>query len=153
MSQIVKDPLFRYYNCNLQAPRIKANEIYTDKISFGTYTDSDINVESGKFNSMNTTFVISPEDFSLNRLNACGELTLYAINNDLNISHVLMIVATKSAGTISTSNVVAYQSVGNCINNSGTTTIIPTAVPSGSTNILITFPFSVYLKWIWRGAF
>jgi hypothetical protein len=150
LRQLTKDPIYRYYNCNIQAPRIRANEIYTEKISFGTYAESDVNLESGKFDLIGTVFDIFPADFA--RSNACGELTLYAVNNDLSISHVMMIVATKSGGTISTANVVAYQSVGNCIKTSGTTTIIPTAVPSGSTGIRATFPFEVYLKWIWRGA-
>lgn len=148
--QLTKDPWYRYYNCNIQAPKIKANEIYTEKISFGTYAESDVNLESGKFDFVGTTFNITPADFA--RSNACGELTLYAINNDLSISHVMMIVATKSGGTISASNVVAYQSVGNCIKTSGNTTITPTATPYGTTGITATFPFAVSLKWVWRGA-
>lgn len=150
MSALVpKDSSYRYYNCNIQAPRLKADEIYASKISYDSYSDSSILVQDGKFLTPSTTFTLSPS--ALQATNCCGEISVYAKSLTLNISHILMITIAKTEGALLTSNVIIYQSVGNCVDTSSTTTIMPTAVPSGNSSVLITFPFLVTCSYVFRG--
>lgn len=145
MSSALKNPLYRYYNCNIQCPKFISNEIQADKVSFSSYSNG-IMLETGEFVNNANTFTISPQCLSGN--NCCGELTVYLKNDSLFYSHVVMILVSKSNGTIPTANVVLYQNSGNVV---GTTQI--TAAPSGTSSVLITLPagFLCTAKWIFRG--
>lgn len=142
MSSALKNPLYRYYNCNIQCPKFISNEIQADKVSFASYAN-DVKLEVGEVVNAVTSFIVSPMCLSLP--NCCGELTLYLKNETLFYAHVVMILVSKSNGTIPASNVVMYQNVGNL------TSI--TAAPSGTTGVLVTLPTGMpcTAKWIYRG--
>lgn len=150
----IKDILYRYYNCNIQAPKIKANEIYADKISFGTYTDNDVNLYGGKVETLGMTFEIDIPYLGQAYENNCGELTVYALNPLLNLAHVMMALITKSNSVMTTtSNIVVYQNFGNASITNATTgvTTDPSIIAQNNTKVIVAFPQNVYIKWVWRG--
>lgn len=142
MSSNLKNPLYRYYNCNIQCPKFIASEIQGDKVSFNSY-DNGIVLETGEFTTSGTSFTITPA--CLAQANCCGELTVYFKNATLFYSHISMILVTKTNGVIADTNVVLYQNLGNITS--------VTAVKSGNTGVTITLTSgqSCFAKWIFRG--
>ena len=142
MSSNLKNPLYRYYNCNIQCPKFIASEIQGDKVSFNSY-DNGIVLETGEFTTSGTSFTITPA--CLTQANCCGELTVYFKNATLFYSHIAMILVTKTNGVIADTNVVLYQNLGNITS--------VTAAKSGNTGVTITLTSgqSCFAKWIFRG--
>lgn len=141
MSSALKNPLYRYYNCNIQCPKLLCNEIQATNVSFSSYTNG-IKLETGEFTTSASTFTISPN--CLTQTNCCGELTVYFKNDTLSFAHVAMILVSKTNGTIPVQNVVLYQNLGN---------LTVTAAPSGSTGVTVDTGAgnTCFAKWIFRG--
>lgn len=147
----IKDYLYRYYNCNIQAPKLKANEIYADKISFDNYSPSNIYVKSGKSDIMEKVHEIQIDSFTNPTVNNCGELIVYALNDSVNLSHVLMAIVTKTNNTISnTNNILIYQTFGNCNVDSTNVPVQPTVTCPDNQRIYVNFPQAMNIRWIWR---
>lgn len=146
---MLKDILYRYYNCNIQAPKMKADEMHADKISFNGYTDSQINVYSGYFDVLGTTFYLDIPYLGSDYANNCGDLTVFAVNTSLQLVHVIMICIAKQNNTM-LGGIIPYQNYGNCNVTSSGVSQLPTVTTSGSTRVVITFPQAVNMKYIWR---
>lgn len=134
---MLKNLLYRYYNCNIQCPKVLSDEIKTSKLEFDSWTASGIVLQSGEID-FGTTFDISPTSLSLR--NAVGELTVYLKNDGEEMVHIIMMIITKTAGTMNPP--LNYQTVGNL-----NTVVIST--PSSTTVRIVVTPGAV-CKWIWR---
>jgi len=135
---IVRDPLYRYYNANLQTPRLKCEELYVKTLNATSWTQNGVVLETGDL-PFATVFNISPE--CLADPTCCGELTLYLKNEGQKMSAVVMNVVTKAGGTLSPP--VTYQNVGNF-------TTVTLTTPNAST-VRVTIAPGGICKWIWRG--
>lgn len=150
---ITKNPAYRYYNCNIQAPRLLGTEIHGDQISFDRY-ENGMGFETGNNADYNKEHVIILSSLDDINPDMCGELTVYAQNIANKLSHVLMIVITKNNNVMTNDDVVLYQSVGNCRITTGSTTTLPTVVPfqdAPDGGVRIEFPYSMTIRWVWRG--
>lgn len=134
-------PGYRYYNCNIQSPKLLSGEIQADKISFSSYINSGILVENGSL-AWNNMFNISPTAFQAE--NCCGDLTLYFRNDIDGKSAVIMIGLTKINNNWSTGVQQLYQVIGN----------VTVTISTPSTSVLrVTIGGGVYgnCSWIYRG--
>lgn len=147
MSSIVRDPDYRYYNCNIQAPKLYGSEIHADKISFDEYTESGVMLETG-ISPLNTTHTIAIK--CLTKSNCCGELTLYLKNEITNIAQVIMLTLSKTGGTFTSGNINEYQRWGNYSTTSGQNYTYSTPTTSSVGIALTGGPAEI--KWVWRGA-
>ena len=107
------EPDFRYYNCNLQAPKMKCGKLDVDETTTGHLSPSGLCVDNG-YKSLSTTHTFTSTDIPcLANSNASGELTLYFKNNKLGRANVTLAVLIKLAGTLSTTSSMWYQRIGN----------------------------------------
>lgn len=136
---IIRDPDYRYYNCNLQTPNLKCENLKTETLDFTSWKASGINLESG-YIPFATAFQISPS--SLSQFNAAGELTVYLKNDPENYTHVLMYLVTKTGGVLNAP--LDYQKYGNF-------TTLTTSI-SGTNTVTITIDPGAVCRWIWRGV-
>jgi len=141
MTTKLGEPDYRYYNCNLQAPKIKCGLFEADEISSTCLIPSGICQYNGVFQYATTFTFTSTEIPLLSNPNCSGELTLYCKNDFQKMANVTMIIVVKANGTIT--NADFYQRVGN----------IPSVTSSivGNTIKVVTSP-SCICKWIFRGA-
>lgn len=134
---IVRNPIYRYHNCNLQSPRLLCEDLKTDTLEFNRWTASGITLQSGELDFANV-FLISPTSLALS--NAVGELTVYLKNEAENYVHIVMYIITKTGGILNTP--LNYQTVGNL-------NTVTTSTPNNSTVRIAIDPGAV-CKWIWR---
>lgn len=138
---MIKDMWYRYYNCNIQCPRIKCEMLSTSQIGIvdGLMFGS-VFMETGDA-GFGEAFNISPQCLSNN--NCCGELTCYIKNDATSDVSVVMIAVAKSKGVIATPTV--YQRV-------GTYGLVTSSVLS-TTTVRVILPTSLQGQcyWIWRG--
>lgn len=132
---------FRYYNCNIQAPKLKCKELLADTYTLGALTPSSINTYNGVF-SFNNTFIFTTSQIPLlANNNMSGELTLYLQNSGEAYSNVTMSVITKAGGTIQQTNI--FQRIGNMISVNMTS--------SSNTTVTVTTNPYVICSWVFRG--
>jgi hypothetical protein len=133
------DPNYRYYNCNLQCPKLITKEFQATTASFNQWQPSGIGFENG-FLDYNTTFNIAPN--ALQQSTSCGELTLYMKNTiGTQLAAVLMIIVSKTGGTIT--QALPYQTV----SNFGALNV----AILNNTTIQVTCSPAALCRWIWRG--
>lgn len=138
---ITKDPTFRYYNCNLQAPKIKCSTITIDKIEGGLkYGSTGVVTLTGLF-STNTTFVLNTTNFlPLNKKNFVGELSLYVMLPD------------KSGGVIQVA-IVRYDNVTQYVNVYQQTGNVTISASTFQNTITFTSSTLVSCSWFYRGTY
>jgi len=136
------EPDYRFSNCNIQAPKIKAGEIQSNKISFQSFQNSGIRYEDRKL-PMAKIFNIQPELY--NSSNVSSELTLYLKNQALSKTSVVQIIAVKCANswTDVNSSIVNYQTVGPIK--------VTNIYPLTSNTLEITVDTSCDCYWVCRG--
>jgi hypothetical protein len=137
------DPNYRWYNCNLEAPRIKCRELNAQSINnFGSQ-----DVTSGVFTysgskPMSTTHVFTATDIPLIGKSAFNsEISFYFANSSNDVGNITMAGANKNA----TSGVVCtiYQRI-------GTMTSVD-ASSNGATGFTITVNPAAECRWVCRG--
>lgn len=141
-SGITRDPDYRYYNCNIQAPRIKCELLDPDQIN-----DSEIHMMSG-LTSYNGIFPLFGNQFTfdstvlpiMTQKNVSGELTLYLKNDYTNQCNVTTIILIKTDNILT--NADFYQRVGNF--TSLTTGIV-------ANNLVVNTSPSCFCRWFFRG--
>lgn len=141
---IVKDPFYRYYNCFIQCPRIKCEELEAKRITQqGEYSPSGITVYNGWF-PVSSTFTFTTVEIPLLANSTCnGELTLYLNDNAGGIANVSLIYVIKVNGTISSSASLVAQRYGNM--NDVSLSV------SGNTVIISVSP-ATECRWMYRGV-
>ena len=138
------DGNYRWYNCNLQAPKIKTSAIDTDILNYTHIGLNGPRVYSG-YKSMSTTHTFSVTDIpSFQMTNMSGELTVYMVNNASNSSNVTMIGITRSANTFPAGGTVWYQRIGNF-------TSVTVTAPVNGTSVIITVNPASECRWVYRG--
>jgi len=136
---IVKDPLYRYYNCNIQAPRLKCGVIDAEEVTSSVLANG-LSTLNGMFPYGNTFLFNSSVIPNLGQTCVCGELTLYLKNESLNLAHVVTIILIKSGGVLT--NADFFQRVGNF--NTVTTSIV-------SNNLRVVISPAGICRWVFRG--
>ena len=136
---IVKDPLYRYYNCNIQAPRLKCGVIDADQITT-PFLSNGLSTLNGVFPYGNTFLFNSSVIPNLAQNCVCGELTLYIKNESLNLANVVTFILIKSNGVLT--NADFYQKVGNF--NTVTSSIV-------SNNLRVVISPGGMCRWVFRG--
>lgn len=136
-----RDPSYRYYNCNLQAPKIKCHTVTADTLHLASM--NGLFVESGDLPYGNV-FDVTVQ--SLLKDTACGEVTCYIVNDAAFTSGVLLITAFKSNKLL---NAILYQNIGNYTSGVGVTITIVNNI-----TIRITLPTGNYgtCQWVFRGV-
>lgn len=146
------DPNFyRYYECNIECPKLKASKhLRCDQCTATSIASTSISSETYDFGSGIKTYtgfspfgtvhtITSAELPPLSGLECAGEITFFLSNNDTYIN-VAMASIVKAKGTIL--QTLLYQKVGNftsaVLTNSGNN-IVLTIAPGGT------------CKWIYRG--
>jgi hypothetical protein len=132
------DPDYRYYNCNIQCPKLKSNTFQTDSFESASLSPSNIQCENG-YGGPSLTFDIAPA--ALQASNSTGELTVYLKNELAPTIAVIMIVVSKSGGVIT--QALPYQTV-------STFTTATVSIPN-NTSIRITMYPAGKVQWIWQG--
>ena len=136
------EPDFRYYNCNLQAPKMKCSKLDVDETTTGHLSPSGLCVDNG-YKSLSTTHTFTSTDIPcLANSNASGELTLYFKNNKLERANVTLIIIRKTAGVIV--DYGWYQRIGNM-------DAVDITAPS-STSIVATVSPAAEMRWFFRGV-
>ena len=139
MSSIVKDPIYRYLNCNLQTPNMKTGKLTATSVDIESLSN-DLFTSHGIF-LFGSSFTFSSSVIpALSQRNCSGELTLYIKNNSLNVANVTTIILIKTNNTLT--NADFYQRVGNLA--SLTTAIV-------SNNLVVTISPGATCRWVFRG--
>jgi hypothetical protein len=136
------DPEYRYYNCNLQTPKIKCGNLTADKYTLGALSSSGIITYDGIFPFSNTFIFTTSHIPLLANDNMSGELTLYLRNETADYSNVTLSIVTKAGGTIQQTNI--YQRIGNM-------TSVDMTSASSTTVTVTTSPY-VRCYWVFRGV-
>ena len=139
MSSIIKDPIYRYLNCNLQTPNMKTGKLTATSVDIESLSN-DLYTSHGIFlfgNSFTFSSAVIP---ALSQRNVSGELTLYIKNDSLNVANVTTIILIKTNNTLT--NADFYQRVGNLA--SLTTAIV-------SNNLVVTISPGATCRWVFRG--
>lgn len=137
------EPDFRYYNCNLQAPKMKCSKLDVDETTTGHLSPSGLCVDNG-YKSLSTTHTFTSTDIPcLADSNASGELTLYLKNNKLGKANVTMGVVVKLEGEINSSATMFYQRIGNMDS-------VDVTVTTSSLTFLVS-P-AAECRWVFRGV-
>lgn len=87
--QSIKDAAFRYYNCNIQAPKLKGNEITCDKLQSGSISCSTLTCSSITQNKVYSGYLTGVSEFLLTYLNIpelansqiSGKLEIYILQS------------------------------------------------------------------------
>lgn len=132
------DPNYRYYNCNIQCPKLKSKTFQADSAEITTWSPSGIYNENGTV-PYGSVLDIAPT--ALLQKNCTGELTLYMKNDTANATELVMIIVTKSNDVIT--EALPYQTIG--------TFAQATLTVPNNTTIRITSSPPCNLYWIWRG--
>lgn len=132
---------FRYYNCNIQAPKLKCKELSADTYTLGALTPSSIYSYNGVFPFSNTFIFTTTQIPLLANSNMSGELTLYLKNSSQGYSNVTMAVITKASNTIQQTNI--FQTIGNMTS--------VTMTSSSNTTVTVTTDPYVICSWVFRG--
>lgn len=137
---IIKDPIYRYYNSNIQCPNIKTGKLSCDV--------ADIKALGNAVQTLNglmpvaSKFIINSTILPIfNQKNIAGELTLYFKNDTLNVCNVTTIILIKTNNVIT--NADFYQRVGNF--NS-----LDISIVGNSIQVLISPAATLF--WIFRGV-
>lgn len=139
------DPNYRWYNCNIQAPRIKCDQLDATKVNAVTLGQNGISMYSG-FKSSSTTHVFSVTDIpSLDLDNMSGELSLYLLNTAANVSNVTMSGITRVNDTFPTGGTVIYQRIGNF-------TSVELSFSSANKTVTFTVSPAAECRWFYRGV-
>lgn len=144
-SRKLGDPNYRWYNCNLQAPRIKCDQVDATTANFTTFGPNGIRMYSGIKSSSTTHTFTSADIPELANTTMTGELTLYLTNKEANVSNVTMTAITKANSTFPTGGTVLYQRVGNFTSVEFTTS-------DANKSITFTISPAAACTWIFRGV-
>jgi hypothetical protein len=131
---------YRYYNCNLQAPKIKCEQMTMDSFTVNHWEPSGICTYNG-FRVASTTHTFTTTDIAcMTNTNMCGEFTMY-VRHGAGYSAVVLIVITKAQGSFTFRDY--YQALGNLsgvvLSNSSTS------------SFTVTFAEALEVRWIFRG--
>ena len=138
------DANYRWYNCNIQAPRIKCDQLDATTINVATLGDDGISTHSG-YKASSTTHVFSSSDIpSLDQQNMAGELSLYLLNTSANVSNVTMSGITRVNYSFPTGGVVIYQRIGNF-------TSVEVAFNNTTNPVTYTCDPAAECRWFYRG--
>jgi hypothetical protein len=132
------DPDYRYYNCNIECPKLKSKVFQADSAEFTTWSPSGIFMENGSV-PYGSILTIAPS--ALTQKNCTGELTLYLKNDTSNVTELVMLIVTKANNVIT--QALPYQTV-------GTLNSVVISIPN-TTSIVATISPACDCSWIWRG--
>lgn len=136
---ITKDPIYRYYNSNIQCPNLKTETLTVNYLNPGSLSN-DLLVSHGIF-LFGTSFTFNSSVLSaLSQRNLSGELTLYIKNDALDVANVTTIILIKTANVLT--NADFYQRVGNL-------TSLTTAIVSN--NLVVSISPGATCRWVFRG--
>jgi regulation of enolase protein 1 (concanavalin A-like superfamily) len=131
---------YRYYNCNLQAPKIKCKQLTMDSFTVSQWYPSGICTYNG-YRAASTTHTFTTTDIMcLSNSNMSGEFTMY-VRHGAGYSAVVLLVITKAKGSFTYNDF--YQALGNL---SG----VVVSSPSTS-SFTVTFAEALEARWIFRG--
>jgi hypothetical protein len=137
------DPNYRWYNCNLEAPKIKCRLL--DAASVNTFGVQDSHSGSYMFSGLkptSKTHVFTESDIPLLRnVTLNGELVLYLQNMGSHVGNVTMSILNKDP--VNTCQCTIYQRV-------GTMTSVDSS-SNGSTGFTITVNPAAECRWHFRG--
>lgn len=88
-SAIIRDSTFRYYNCNIQAPKLKGQEISCDKLQAGSIRCDSIQCSSIKQDNVYSGYLTGVSEFLLTYLDipalanaqVSGKLEIYILQS------------------------------------------------------------------------
>lgn len=136
---IIKDPIYRYYNSNIQCPNIKTEKLTCKQADIASLGNT-VSTLNGAM-PLSSRFIIDSVEFPiLSQKNIAGELTLYLKNDALNVCNVSTSILIKTNNVIT--NADFYQKVGNFI--------VQTITISGNTLVVTVSP-AASLYWVFRG--
>jgi hypothetical protein len=133
------DPDYRYYNCNIQCPKLKSSVFQADSAQITQWYPSGIYMENGVL-PYGSVLDIAPT--ALQQRNCTGELTLYMKNETADVTEIVMLIVTKAGGIIT--QALPYQTV-------GTFTSATLQILNNTTLRLTTSP-ACNCFWVWRGV-
>jgi regulation of enolase protein 1 (concanavalin A-like superfamily) len=131
---------YRYYNCNLQAPKIKCTNLTMDYFTVNHWFPSGICTYNGYRTSATEHTFTTTDIACMSNANMSGEFTMY-LKHSGGYSAVVLIVITKAKGVYTYNDF--YQSLGNL---SG----VVVSSPSNS-SFKVKFGEAVEVRWIFRG--
>jgi hypothetical protein len=146
---IVRDPIYRYYNCNIQAPNLKCETLSAKEIDITeqVLSPSGIHTYNG-YKPLATSHTFTTADIPvLENATMCGELTMYAVNPGQEKAGVVFASLAKSEGQYTYLNF--FQSNGNLTGvtfNNGNTS------PGNMLSFTILFSPAVAVRWVFRGV-
>jgi hypothetical protein len=136
---IIKDPIYRYYNSNIQCPNIKTEKLTCKQADIASLGNT-VSTLNGSM-PLSSRFIIDSVEFPiLLQKNIAGELTLYLKNDALNVCNVSTSILIKTNNVIT--NADYYQKVGNLTTQ--------TISISGNTLVVTVSPAAT-LYWVFRG--
>lgn len=142
---ITRDPYYRYYNCNIQCPRIKCEQLETEStISTTVLQPSGVSVYNGYFPVASSFDFTSTQIPFLNNYQFSGELTLYMKNDLAKVCNVTTAYVVKAGGAMTTTTTLIFQRCGNM-------TAVNLNITSGTSFTIIVDP-AVECRWIFRGS-
>lgn len=139
------DPNYRWHNCNLQAPRIKCDQLDATIATFTTFGPNGIRMYSGVKSSSTTHTFTSTDIPELDNNLMTGELTLYLTNASANASNVSMTGITRAGNVFPSNGTVIYQNIGNF-------TSVEFATSNANKSITFTVNPAAKCTWIFRGV-
>lgn len=139
------DSNYRWYNCNIQAPKIKCESLNATTANFTSFGSNGIHMYSG-YKAASTTHIFTSADIpELANSSMTGELTLYLVNTAGNVSNVTMTAITRANNKFPANGTVAYQRVGNF-------TSVEFATSDANKTITFTISPAAECTWIFRGV-
>lgn len=137
---IIKDPLYRYYNCNIQAPHLKSGTIHADVLASVSLPNGISTLEGVM--PFGTKFLFNSSVIpTLEKSCVCGELTLFIKNESLNLAQIVTFILIKSGGVLTNSDF--YQKVGN---------FSSVTASNVSNNLQVVISPGGLCRWIFRGV-
>lgn len=134
------DPNYRWYNCNLQAPKIKCNQLDAAVVNAVQVGNNGPKVYAG-YKPMASVHNWTSYDIpSLAMSDMAGELTIYYLNTGGTLSNVTMSHITRNGGLFQQTNI--YQRTGNFTSIDMTST---------SDSVQVTISPAAECKWFYRG--
>lgn len=145
------NPNYRYYNCNLQAPKVLCNELTTTNLNENGLTVSPSRIL--RYNGVSTqksTHVFTPIEIpSLGKSVMSGTLTMYLVNDVSGESNVSLAMISKTTNLKlgnSPLNVLLYQRYGNF-----TTVEIPAPTSTQTTTFQVNVSPPAIIYWRYEG--
>lgn len=139
------DSNYRWYNCNIQCPKMKCDEIDATTANFTTFGPNGIHMYSGVKGSSTTHTFTSADIPELSNTTMTGELTLYLKNTVANVANVTMTGITRAGNTFPANGTALYQRIGNFTSVEFTTS-------DANKTITYTVNPAAECTWIFRGV-